>query len=232
MLTMNYLDKSILKNPLTEYVRWLVAKIFYQVKNWGRHLRIDYKAKISNSFFGRYNYIGQNTIITNSTIGDYTYVTEGANISNAVIGKFCSIGPRVIIAPGKHPSSVFVSTHPSIYSDPRNLIHNFVKRQVFEYEKNVKIGNDVWIGCNAVIIDGVSICDGAIIAANSVVVKNVEPYAIVGGNPAKLIKKRFEDDEIMFLLDFKWWDKPDAFIKTNITSWWSIKDFMAKYKTQ
>jgi len=225
-----YIDPSFFYNPISEYVKWLLKKAIYQTKNWGKHLRIGYKANITNSTFGRYNWIGANCFIANCSFGDFTYVTENSVISNCTIGKFCSIGPNVRIAPGKHPTSVYVSTHPSTYANPQNLIKNFADRQVYEYNKSVVIGNDVWIGCNVVIIDGVAVGDGAVIAANSVVSKDVEPYAIVGGLPAKLISKRFDNDQIEFLLGYKWWNMPDEFIKKNISLWWSVKDFFERFK--
>jgi chloramphenicol O-acetyltransferase type B len=226
---MLYFDKTIFTNPLFEYFKWLFNKIYYQLKNGGKHLRISYMAMVYNTEFGKYNWIGRNTIVSNSNIGDYTYITENSVVTETTLGKFCSIGPNVRIAPGKHPTSVYVSTHSSLYSNPSNLLKSFVKEQLYKYDRSVTIGNDVWVGANVVIIDGVTIGDGAIVAANSVITKDIEPYTIVGGLPGKPIGKRFEDDEIEFLLKFKWWDKPEDFIKKNISKWCSIKDFMSEF---
>lgn len=90
---------------------------------------------------------------------------------------------------------------------------------------SVKIGNDVWIGAGAVILDDVTIGDGAVIAANSVVTINVEPYNIVGGTPAKFIKKRFSDETIEKLLKFKWWEKDEIWLKNNFQSFHNMNDF-------
>jgi chloramphenicol O-acetyltransferase type B len=226
----DYFDPGFLANPLGNYIKWLLKKTFYQTKNWGKHLRISYMANVSNTIFGKYNWIGKGSYIANSVIGDFTYITENSVILESNIGKFCSIGPNVRIAPGKHPTSVYVSTHSSIYSNPENLVRNFVKKAVYNYDRKVVIGNDVWIGANVVIIDGITIGDGVVIAANSVVTKNVLPYLIIGGTPAKPIKKRFEDSEIEFLLHYQWWNKPEKFIQENISIWWSIKDFMNEFK--
>ena len=225
----DYIDFGFLSNPLGKYFKWLGIKAYYQIKNWGKHLRISYMASLSNTTVGKYNLIGKNTIVVNSSIGDFTYIAENGNIFNASIGKYCSVGPNVRIAPGKHPTSVFVSTHPSLYSNPGNLIRNFVNKSMFNYNSNVTVGNDVWIGVNAVIADGITIGDGAVIAANSIVTTNIEPYMIVGGNPAKPIKKRFEDDQVSFLLEFKWWDKSEEFISDNIEAWWAVEDFTTKF---
>jgi len=82
----------------------------------------------------------------------------------------------------------------------------FCTDSIFEELKRTQIGNDVWIGARAIVLDGISIGDGAVIAAGAVVTKDVPPYAIVGGVPAKLIRYRFEDDVIQELLKWKWWD--------------------------
>jgi acetyltransferase-like isoleucine patch superfamily enzyme len=130
-----------------------------------------------------------------------------------------------LIALGKHPTHTFVSTHPSLYSNPSNCLKNFFNVDHYAPERHVTIGNDVWICANVVISDGVKIGDGAIIGANSVVVRDVEPYTIVGGNPAHPIRKRFEQEEIDYLLNLKWWDKSLEWIEQNCQSFLDIKDF-------
>jgi len=217
-------DKSYLINPLYKYLLWLFSKIKNQVKY--EKLRIGYYSFIRNCTFGRYNWVGENNVLSDSSFNDYTYITTNCTIANCEIGKFCSIGPNVRIAPGTHPTSKFVSTHPVTYSKPFFMLNNFTNTSIFEGNKNVIIGNDVWIGANSLIVDGVEIGDGVIIAANSLVTKNIEPYMIVGGVPARVLKKRFDDKEISKLLELKWWDKDDAWIKLNITKFWDINDFM------
>jgi acetyltransferase-like isoleucine patch superfamily enzyme len=221
-----YFDSSFLMNPLYDYLRWLAGKCYYQLKYWGRHLRIGYKANISQCIFGNYNYIGKYVILGCSTIGDYSYVSRGCVITHTRIGKFCSVGPDVKIAPGRHPSSKIVSTHPSIFSNPSFLQKSFANMSIYEGNKEVNIGNDVWIGANCVILDGVTIADGAIVGANSVVTKDVEAYSIVGGVPARLIRKRFQDTEAERLLAFKWWDKDADWLKLHIHAFADISQFM------
>ena len=104
------------------------------------------------------------------------------------MGKFCSIGPNVRTAPGKHPTHTFVTTHPSVYSNPSNLLKNFSNRNHYHYESEVVIGNDVWIGQDVLLKPGIHIGDGAIIAQRAVVTKDVPPYAIVAGVPATVRK--------------------------------------------
>ncbi|WP_376747113.1 CatB-related O-acetyltransferase [Chryseobacterium binzhouense] len=183
---------------------------------------------LSNSYFGRYNMIGKNAVLINSSLQDFSYISDFSVVNGTEIGKYCSIGPNVRIGPGKHPTHTIVSTHPSIYSNPSNLLKNYSKADHFFYEKKVVIGNDVWIGANAVILDGVKIADGAIVGANSVVTTDVEPYAIVIGTPAKIVKYRFTDDEIAFLMNLKWWDKGDEWIRSNIKDLLDIKKVMIK----
>jgi acetyltransferase-like isoleucine patch superfamily enzyme len=107
-----------------------------------------------------------------------------------------------------------VSTHPAFFSrHHKSSSLSFAVDKSFEEKLNTTIGNDVWIGANAVVVDGVTIGDGAIIAAGAVVTKDVPPYTIVGGVPAKIIRKRFSEAEINFLLDLRWWEKSDAWLQ-------------------
>lgn len=214
-------DRSFLQNPILEYLRWLKTKTSYQSKY--EHLRIGYMSKLVNVSFGRYNMLAKNVTIINSSIGDFSYVSDGSVISETNIGKFCSIGPNVRTGPGKHPTHTFVTTHPCVYSNPSNLLKNFSTKNHYEYKKEILIGNDVWIGANAIILDGIIIGDGAIIGANSVITGDVEPYSIVVGTPGKVVKYRFTDEEINFLLEFKWWNKNDEWIQSNVETLLDIK---------
>jgi chloramphenicol O-acetyltransferase type B len=132
------------------------------------------------------------------------------------IGSFCSIaeGVKIYTGKGSHRPN-YVTTYPFGFIHQNKFPHDCSK-QLLNDNGDVKIGSDVWIGQNATIMPGVTIGDGAIIANNSHVVKNVDPYAIVGGNPAQLIKYRFSDQIIKKLLQIKWWEWPDAKIKENI----------------
>ncbi|MPN15622.1 2,3,4,5-tetrahydropyridine-2,6-dicarboxylate N-acetyltransferase [bioreactor metagenome] len=135
-------------------------------------------------------------------IGDYSYVSPNTVIASGTIGKFTSIGYNCQIGMFEHPIN-YVSTSPNVYSN-RNIFG--FEETWNEVYKPPYIGNDVWIGSNAVILQGVKIGDGAIVAAGAVVTKDVEPFSIVGGVPAKFIKKRFNNEKIKQLVDLSWWN--------------------------
>ncbi|PSR52062.1 acetyltransferase [Adhaeribacter arboris] len=167
--------------------------------------------------------VSKHSYCYNTKVGAYSYFSGYNLIVNSNIGKFCSVGLYVSICPGKHPTSTFVSTSPVFYSLNKPTFSSY---QAFKEAGSVEIGHDVWIGSNAVILDDIKIGHGAIIAAGSIVSRDVEPYTIVGGVPAKFIKKRFSDEVITKLLNSKWWDKSDDWLKENYESMQNIDKFL------
>ena len=166
----------------------------------------------------------------NIIVGDYTYYDDFEDVANfeknvkyhfdftgdkLVIGKFCMIASDVkFIMNGANHLSNAISAYPfAIYG---NGWEHAMEGKAYPNKGDVKVGNDVWIGYNATIMAGVQIGDGAIISANATVVKDVAPYSIVGGNPAREIKKRFSDANIEKLLEMAWWNWPIATITENI----------------
>jgi acetyltransferase-like isoleucine patch superfamily enzyme len=150
-----------------------------------------------------------------SLVGRYTYINKYCLIDKNTksIGRFCSIAYNVKIGLGSHPSD-WVSSHPFAY-DPK---YSFVKegRMFDDSNKETIIGNDVWIGANATILAGVRVGDGAIVGANSLVTKDVEPYSIVVGTPAKHQRYRFDPETISKLQKLQWWNWEDNKIKENV----------------
>ncbi|WP_207541285.1 CatB-related O-acetyltransferase [Sabulicella rubraurantiaca] len=132
------------------------------------------------------------------SFGAHTYVNFGSDIRHTKIGRYCSVGSRVITSPGRHPLD-WMSTHPLV-----------VRRSTTRFFENtdrvVRIGNDVWIGDGSKLMPGISVGHGAIIAAGAVVTKDVPPYAIVGGVPARIIRFRFNEDTVQRLLRLEWWN--------------------------
>lgn len=141
------------------------------------------------------------------------------------IGSFSSIAPHVIIAAGNHPIN-FKSTSSILYNEKRGFISK--NKDISKQVADVTIGNDVWIASNVIILPGVNISDGAIVAAGSVVNKDVPPYSIVAGVPAKVKKYRFDNITIECLLQEKWWEWSDDKIKENIKYMYNREDFFSK----
>lgn len=194
----------------------LLTKLWSLSKEGARdvHNQIRFKgAKIDagccidiNSEISANTHILSHTITNNSRVASYSYIGRNCLIQNVSIGKFCSIASDVYIGLGRHPTDL-ISTSTLFYRTKNTLGLQLVKKdyEFNEYAK-IEIGHDVWIGTRAIILDGVKIGNGAIIAANSVVTKDVPPYAIVAGVPAKLIKFRFDENKIEQLLKSEWWD--------------------------
>ena len=140
------------------------------------------------------------------SIGSFTFINDHARIdpNTSRIGKFCSISHDVKIGVGSHPTD-WVSTSPVFYSRGRGFVRSDLYDDIAEDGPTV-IGNDVLIGASAIILSGVTIGDGAVIGAGAVVTSDVEPYSIVAGMPARLIKYRFDPETRRNLADSRWWD--------------------------
>lgn len=140
-------------------------------------------------------------------MGRYSYVASGTRITDTDIGAFCSIGARCGIGGGVHPTDT-VSTSP-VFLKGKNILKKNFAEIPYAPSSTVEIGNDVWIGEGVCIVSGIKIGDGAVIGAHAVVTKNVEPYSVIAGVPAREIRKRFDDITIEKLLRLKWWEWPE-----------------------
>jgi virginiamycin A acetyltransferase len=168
----------------------------------------------------------------NVEIGEYTYYSDNRNSpekfydhiehhyeflgDRLIIGKFCAIAEGItFIMNGANHRMDGITTYPfSIFACGWEMVTP--KLEQLPFKGDTLIGNDVWIGQNVTVMPGVKVGDGAIIAANSTVAKDVEPYAIYGGNPAKFIKKRFGEEKIEFLLNLQWWNWDEEKIFDNL----------------
>ncbi|MBY4895859.1 CatB-related O-acetyltransferase [Cupriavidus sp. AU9028] len=179
----------------------------------GMGISIDSVRQISQGFEAESPCrISKANIIGDCSIGAFSYLGPSAEVRRATIGRFCSIAANVAIGPAEHPLD-WVSSHPVGF----NGVRYFDGREEWEFFKDSRqrfhgnsartfIGNDVWIGRNAIVRQGIRVGDGAVIAGNAFVSRDVPPYAIVGGVPARILRYRFPAETIERLLSIRWWD--------------------------
>jgi acetyltransferase-like isoleucine patch superfamily enzyme len=202
---------------------------------FGRNVSFSLK-----TIFGGYNVISDYVNIYDSEIGFASYIGKSSSLPSCQIGAYCSIGHNIQVLPFTHPTSEFVSTHPSFFSLQKQAGFTYAAEQLFEecifYDKKnkwvTKIGNDVWIGANVIILGGLEIGNGAIIAAGSVVTKNVKPFEIVAGVPAKKIKMRFFEHQVVFLEKLKWWEKDRQWLEKNYKNFQSVELLIEKLNNE
>lgn len=215
----------LLKNPITVWLRWLLTVFVYKIKYAGKHIKIEYLSEITNCTFSQYNTIQKHARLRNSELGQCSYVSRSTQLYHAQVGNFTCIGPEVLIGLADHPTKDFVSTHPIFYSTKGQSNPVIIEKNLFEEQMQTHIGNDVWIGARAIIKSGIQIGNGAVIASGAVVTKDVEPYSVVGGVPAQLIKYRFSPAQIVALEESKWWENDLAWIKKNKDSFHNMESF-------
>lgn len=174
---------------------------------WAKVIKKIRGSAIINSFIDKTSKIESGSHIVNSKFGRHSFCGYNCEIINAEIGSFCSIANNVVIGGSQHPME-WASTSPVFI-----LGRDSVKKKYSEHEFNNSIrtiiGHDVWIGESVLIKQGVNIGVGAIIGMGSVVTKDVDPYCIVGGCPAKIIRKRFDEKVVIDLQNTKWWELDD-----------------------
>ncbi len=213
---------------------WLKL-IYYRLLYINKHVKFDKRVTLnSNHYFEGWNAIGKNTEISYTNVGLGTYINDNCIIRMTKIGRYCSIGNNVQMGIGTHPTKIHVSTHPAFFSTSKACGFTFTEKNTFEelayidQERKyvLSIGNDVWVGSNTIFTDGLHIGNGAIIAAGAVVTKDVPPYAIVGGIPAKVIRYKFTDEEIQKLNSIKWWQWDFAKLKQQSHLFNNITEFL------
>ncbi len=205
-----------MKNFILNVIRrvyYFAISIKYNCTKHGVHLSLSSRVKNGTQFENAVK-VGARSYLSGH-IGGYTYIGADCELGRVKIGRFCSISPNVSVITGGHPVT-FASTSPVFYSTACQCGASFAKEDSYQ-ETNLtedgyscEIGNDVWIGEGVRIKGGVKIGDGAVIAMGAVVTKDVEPYTICGGVPARVIKSRFAPDVTEALLNSKWWDEDPA----------------------
>ena len=189
-----------------------IRKIFFRKIKFGKNVNVYPSCVIAG----------------NCEIGDYSTINRNTFIRDTKIGKYVSIAPECVINPENHNIHDSISTYGLIY---QFLGIKATEKYRLEHknDKQVVIGNDVWVGIRAIIMSGITIGDGAVIAANAVVTKDVPPYTIVGGVPAKLLKKRFNEAIIKKIEKIHWWNWEASKIKKNILLFYDIEKFIKKF---
>ena len=214
-------------------LRQLLLYLYHKHKN-GDKVRFPYSASMSH----RCEFEGMNVVCSHTgyygRMGLGSYIGSNCNVS-ADIGRFTSMGNRISQIVETHPMhEPFVTTSPMLTSVRKQTGHTFAKRQVSEeyryYDKEreiaFRIGNDCWVGNDVCFIGGVQVGDGAVVLARAIVTKDVPPYAIVGGIPAKVIGYRYDEETIKFLLKVQWWNKDVEWLKEH----WELFSDMEAFK--
>jgi phosphonate metabolism protein (transferase hexapeptide repeat family) len=194
---------------------------------------IDATAAVTQSTLGAYTEVGARTKLLEVEMGDYSYVVNDSDIAYARIGKFTSIAAMTRINPGNHPmqraSQAHFTYRASAYFDGATDEAEFF---AWRRRHRVSIGHDVWIGHGAIVLPGRMIGTGAVVGAGSVVTRDVPDYAIVVGNPARVVRPRFAGKIVDRMLALAWWDWPHAAVQTALADFraLSAEEFLEKYE--
>ncbi|MBR0694184.1 chloramphenicol acetyltransferase [Bradyrhizobium lablabi] len=194
---------------------------------------IDPTASVRESRLGTYTEVGARSILLEVSMDDYSYVVNDSQITYTTIGKFCSIAAMTRINPGNHPMHRATQAH-FTYRASAYFPGESDDAEFFNWRRahHVDIGHDVWIGHGAIILPGRNIGTGAVIAAGAIVTKDVPDYTIVGGNPARPIKRRFREAIAHRLVALAWWEWDHEMLRRTLPDFrkLSVEEFLEKYE--
>ncbi len=203
-------------------------------KDLGDEPAIHRTASVRASHFGKFCEVGARTKVAESSFGDYSYVVNDSDIIYTTIGKFCSIAAHTRINPGNHPLERVALSHFTYRSSSYGLGPD--DGSFFDWRRSFRcvMGNDVWIGHGAIVLPGIRIGNGAAIGAGTVVTKDVPPFAIVVGNPGRVLRHRFTPEIITALERIAWWDWTHDQLASGLADFrtLSAEDFCQKYDPQ
>lgn len=202
--------------------RWLSTPEIPEGKTTGFSLVRSERYKTN---MGKYVKIVPPFFLHKVEVGDYSVLAYNAHAANVKIGKFCSIGPNFCCGLGLHPTNG-ISSSAMFYSTSKLNGMTLSKEDKYEETKQTFIGNDVYIGANVFVLDGVTISDGAVVGAGAVVTKDIPPYAIALGIPAKVVKYRFDDETIKAMLEKQWWNGKEEDLQQVEKHFWDVETFL------
>lgn len=217
--------------PVLTGLRRLLGWRLRCFKQWrnDRSVRLNYLSSNIDTSFEEYVSVGERSVLYRTRMGRFSYCGSNCQIAHCQVGRFCSIGSNVRTGLWKHPVASNVSTHPVFYSSLGQASGEIWGGELeIEEFAFTTIGSDVWIGDNVLIMGGITIGDGAVVGAGAIVTKNVAPYTVCAGVPAKPLRTRFCQEEVELLLRIRWWDWPVEKIKENRVAFSDISRFLRR----
>jgi len=202
----------------------------HPAKQLSEEPRIHGSARLSKCHLGAYTDVGPNCNMRESSMGDYSYLAGNVSMVWTTVGKFCSIAAYTRINPGNHPTWRVTTNH-STYRRKQYGLDDVDDTEFFEWRKShpCEIGHDVWIGHNVTVIAGVKIGTGACIGAGAVVTKDIPPFAIAVGVPAKVIRYRFDEETINRITAAEYWNWSREKLEANFADLRNVDEFLAKH---
>jgi acetyltransferase-like isoleucine patch superfamily enzyme len=222
---MRWLFTKATLEGIRRHLSWVRRK--YRLEHAVPNMVVGFRAAALECEFEGCNRLGDYSEAYASTFGRFSYYGSHTRINHASVGRFCSIGSYASIGLWSHPVDRNVSSHPIFYSAIGQAGGvRWVEESVQKESQPVKIGHDVWIGDYAMVRGGVSVGNGAVVGAGAMVTRDVPAYAIVGGVPAKVIRMRFSEEEIVRLQAAAWWNIAEDKLRSKISAFADLNRFL------